>query len=160
MSTTATVLASIGTQAEDLVQSAGYVGLAVLTVVEAVFPPIPSELVLPLAGFEVAQGRLGFPGALLAATAGSLIGAWMIDAIGRFGGRPIVLRLYPLLRVSTADLDRGEAWSGGGATGSCSGDGSCPGCAASSRSRPGCSRCRWHGSRCSRPRDPRRGTRR
>ena len=43
--------------------------------VEHVFPPIPSELVLPLAGFEVGRGNLSLVGALVASTAGSLIGA-------------------------------------------------------------------------------------
>ena len=104
------LLASLGSQAEELVRSAGYVGLTVVMVIENVFPPIPSELVLPLAGYEVSRGELNFVGALLAATLGSLIGAWVIYAIGRVGGRPLVARLHPLLRVSAEDLDRAERW--------------------------------------------------
>jgi membrane protein DedA with SNARE-associated domain len=108
----ATMLASVGSQAEDLVRRAGYAGLTVGMIVENLFPPIPSELVLPLAGYEVSRGQLGFAGAVLAATLGSLIGALLIYSIGRLGGQPLVLRLHPLLRISEADLERAEQWFG------------------------------------------------
>ena len=48
--------AAIGDLAGDLIRELGYVGLVVLMAAEHVFPPIPSELVLPLAGFEVGRG--------------------------------------------------------------------------------------------------------
>jgi len=107
---TGAVLASLASETERIVRSAGYAGLTAVMVVENVFPPIPSELVLPLAGFEVSRGQLTFVGAVLAATLGSLIGAWIIYAVGRRGGRPVVLRLHPLLRISAADLGRAERW--------------------------------------------------
>lgn len=103
-------MASVATEAQQVIRSAGYVGLAAVMIVENVFPPIPSELVLPLAGFEVSRGQLTYVGALLAATVGSLIGAWIIYAIGRIGGTPLVLRLQPLLRISADDIDRAEGW--------------------------------------------------
>jgi membrane protein DedA with SNARE-associated domain len=73
-----------------------------------VFPPIPSEVVLPLAGFEVARGNMSFAGALSAATAGSLIGSSFLYALARSGGRPLVLRLRSVLRLTEEDLDRAE----------------------------------------------------
>ena len=76
--------------------------------VEHVFPPIPSELVLPLAGFEVGRGNLSLLGALAASTAGSLIGATFLYLLARKGGRPLVLRLRRVLRVGEEDLDRAE----------------------------------------------------
>ena len=76
--------------------------------VEHVFPPIPSELVLPLAGFEVGRGNLSLAGVLIASTAGSLIGASLLYALARRGGRPLILRLRTLLRVGEEDLDRAE----------------------------------------------------
>lgn len=94
----------------DAVTSAGYAGLFAAMVVENLFPPIPSEIVLPLAGFEVSQGNLAFVWTLLAATAGSLVGALMLYAIGRYGGRALVLRWGRVLRVGPADLDRAERW--------------------------------------------------
>ena len=100
--------AAIGDLAGDLVQELGYAGLVVLMAVEHVFPPIPSELVLPLAGFEVGRGTLSLLGTIAASTAGSLIGASLLYAIARRGGRPLVLRLRGVLRVREEDLDRAE----------------------------------------------------
>ncbi|MCU0307595.1 MAG: DedA family protein [Thermoleophilia bacterium] len=79
-------------------------------VAECVFPPIPSEAVLPLAGFSVSQGTLEFVGVLLVATAGSLVGALLLYALGRLGGRPLVLRYHRVLRITDADIDKAERW--------------------------------------------------
>lgn len=88
----------------------GYPGILAAMVAENLFPPIPSEIVLPLAGYEVFRGNLAFVTTVLAATAGSLIGALILYAIGRYGGRPAVDRWGRLLRVSNADVDRAERW--------------------------------------------------
>ena len=100
--------AAIGDWAGDVLAELGYAGLVVLMAVEHVFPPIPSELVLPLAGFEVGRGNLSLVGALVASTAGSLIGASLLYALARRGGRPAVLRLRSILRVNEEDLERAE----------------------------------------------------
>lgn len=94
----------------ELVESGGYLAIAALMFAENVFPPIPSEIVLPLAGYEVTRGSLGFLATVAAATLGSLLGAYVLYAIGRFGGRPVVLRWGRVLRVGAADLDRSEGW--------------------------------------------------
>lgn len=96
--------------ARDAVTAAGYPGLFAAMVAENLFPPIPSEVVLPLAGFEVDAGRLTFVLVVLAATLGSLVGALILYAIGLYGGRPLVLRWGRVLRVSARDLDRAESW--------------------------------------------------
>lgn len=95
---------------QQALQSGGSVALALVMLIENLFPPIPSELVLPYAGFEVWRGNIGFVEALFAATVGSVIGALILYAIGRYGGRPVVLRLRWLLRASEADLDRADRW--------------------------------------------------
>src|SRR4051812_49911890 len=89
---------------------AGGLGLAAVMAVESVVPPIPSEIVLPLAGSQLAGGHLAFLLAVLAATVGSVVGAWALYAVGRFGGRPMLLRLHPLLRIDEARLARTEAY--------------------------------------------------
>jgi membrane protein DedA with SNARE-associated domain len=89
---------------------AGGLGLAAVMAVESVVPPIPSEIVLPLAGSQLAGGDVAFLVAVLAATAGSVVGAWVLYAVGRFGGRPLLLRLQPLLRIDEARLARAEAY--------------------------------------------------
>ena len=85
-------------------------GLSAVMLVETVFPPVPSEVVLPLAGSQVASGQLSLLVAVLAATVGSVLGAWALYALGRFGGRPTLLRLHPLLRIDERRLARAQAW--------------------------------------------------
>ncbi|MEE8704892.1 MAG: DedA family protein [Olsenella sp.] len=60
----------------------GYLAVGALIFLENVFPPIPSELILPLAGFFSSTGTLWLPLAILAATIGSLTGAYVLYAIG------------------------------------------------------------------------------
>lgn len=102
------MLASISGLAEQLVGQAGYGGLVLLMAVEHILPPIPSELVLPLAGFQVAQGGLTFVGTLAASTIGSLLGASVLYWLARRGGRRLILRLRGALRFDEAALDRAE----------------------------------------------------
>ena len=58
-----------------LVEQTGYLGIALLMLAENVFPPIPSELIMPMAGFTAARGELNMVGVVVAGTAGSLAGA-------------------------------------------------------------------------------------
>lgn len=94
----------------DVIAALGYVGLALLLIAENLFPPIPSEIVLPLAGFLVGRGDLVFWAALLASTFGSVAGALILYALGRYGGRKLVLRYGRFLRVDEESLDRADAW--------------------------------------------------
>ncbi len=93
-----------------MIQSFGYAGVALLMLTENLFPPIPSEVILPLTGFLVEQGSLAFIPALIVATAGSLAGALLIYGLGRWGGRELILRHGRMLRIEEADLDRADGW--------------------------------------------------
>jgi len=77
-----------GVGQRDVIQSLGYAGVAVLIALENLLPPIPSEVILPLAGFLVGRGRFAFLPVLAASTAGSrdthLAGA---HSVGRQRGR-------------------------------------------------------------------------
>ncbi len=95
---------------EYLIEAFGALGVALLMILENLFPPIPSEFILPFAGFLVGRGELGFLPALVASTAGSLSGALILYALGRWGGRNLILRYGRFLRVKEADLDRAEGW--------------------------------------------------
>ena len=102
-----TVLAlSISQVLDDL----GYLGLALLMVAETVFPPIPSEVVLPLAGYLVQQGDFAFVPTLLASTAGSLVGAVLLEEAARSGGRPFAARFMRFAHQDPAKLDDAERW--------------------------------------------------
>jgi len=95
---------------EDFIDQGGYAALGALILLENLFPPIPSEAVLPLAGFFVERGTLDFIPALLFATAGSVVGAMVLYAIGRVGGRPVLKRWGPKVRLDEQTLDRADDW--------------------------------------------------
>jgi membrane protein DedA with SNARE-associated domain len=100
--------------ASRVLEQLGYAGLALLMALETIFPPIPSEVVLPVAGVLVAQGRMGFLPALLAATLGAVAGALVLYALARrIGERRVRAWVaahgrWVLLRPN--DLDKGQAW--------------------------------------------------
>jgi hypothetical protein len=77
----------LGLSISQVLSDVGYLGLALLMVAETVFPPIPSEVVLPLAGYLVQQGDFSFVPALIASTAGSLVGAVLLRRGAAAGGR-------------------------------------------------------------------------
>jgi membrane protein DedA with SNARE-associated domain len=101
---------SLAAWVSGVIQSFGYAGLAFLMLAENLFPPIPSEVILPLTGFLVEQGDLTFFPALTFATAGSLAGALVLYALGRWGGRGVILRYGGVLRLKEAELDRADRW--------------------------------------------------
>jgi membrane protein DedA with SNARE-associated domain len=96
--------------ATDAISTGGPLVLTFVMFLENVFPPIPSEVVLPLAGYLVEQGELHPAAALAAATLGSVLGAQVLYEAGRHGGRPLVLRHGRVLRVDEAALDRADGW--------------------------------------------------
>ena len=103
----------------DVYNAVGYLGVALWVAIESVIIPIPSELVLPFAGFLVGQGTsieplTGQPWSLvlvtIAGTIGATVGALVAYAIGYFGGRRIIERWGRYLGISPADLDRADAF--------------------------------------------------
>lgn len=94
----------------------GYPGLVFIMIVENVFPPIPSEVVLPLAGFLAQQGESGFtmPLVIAAGGLGSVLGALILYWFGAWarthGGRRVVLAVGRFAFVSPDDLDKAETW--------------------------------------------------
>jgi membrane protein DedA with SNARE-associated domain len=103
----------------QIYDSVGYLGVALWVAIESVIVPIPSELVLPFAGFLVGQGGTvepltGQPWNLalvtLAGTVGATVGALVAYAIGFYGGRPLLERWGRVLRITPADLDRTDAF--------------------------------------------------
>lgn len=75
------------------IQSAGYVGIALLMLLENLFPPIPSELIVPFAGYVAARGDLWLPGVIAAATLGSVAGALPWYALGWYFNEQRLQRL-------------------------------------------------------------------
>lgn len=100
--------------ATEVVEALGYLGVALLVALENVFPPIPSEVVLGLAGYTASQGDAWVVGMILAATVGSVVGAWILygfaAAVGPVRLRAIVIRYGRWFGIGESDLDRAEAW--------------------------------------------------
>jgi membrane protein DedA with SNARE-associated domain len=98
----------------DTIRALGYWGVAFLTFLENLFPPIPSEIVIPLAGFVAAQGDLRVWGVIAAGSFGSLAGATVWYEIGRRLGekrlRAWVDRHGKWLTLSARDVDRAQDW--------------------------------------------------
>lgn len=100
--------------ATDIVDQLGYLGVALLIAIENVFPPIPSEVVLGLAGYSASQGDAWVVGMIIAATFGSVFGAWILygfsAAVGPVRLRAIIIRYGSWVGFGESDLDRAEAW--------------------------------------------------
>lgn len=99
-----------------VIDAIGYLGVALLVALENVFPPIPSEVVLPAAGFWAKDhGGIGsLIGMIVAATLGSVIGAWILYLIARTIGRDRLKHLIDRhgrwLGIKVKDVDRAEKW--------------------------------------------------
>ena len=94
--------------------SAGYLGIVALMFVENVFPPIPSEVIMPLAGYMVSQEKLVMIGVVLAGTAGSVLGALPFYLLGYKLGdsrlKGVAERHGRWLTLSPEDVDRSKKW--------------------------------------------------
>jgi membrane protein DedA with SNARE-associated domain len=94
-----------------IMETLGAPGAGVAVALENLFPPIPSEVILPLAGFTASQGDMSLVAAIVWTTLGSVFGAlvlyWIGALIGRDRLRAVAARV-PLVKVS--DIDRTEAW--------------------------------------------------
>ena len=95
-------------------QTLGYPGIMGLMFVENVFPPIPSELIMPLAGFLTTQSQLSFVGVVIAGMLGSVLGALPLYAVGALVGEARVHawaeRYGTWLAVSRQDVERAKGW--------------------------------------------------
>ncbi|MEU9984640.1 DedA family protein [Streptomyces sp. NPDC050856] len=95
----------------SLMDTLGAPGAGIAIALENLFPPLPSEVILPLAGFASATGRINLIAALLWTTAGSVVGALALYGVGALLGRERTVAIAAKLPlVKTADIERTEAW--------------------------------------------------
>jgi len=107
----------------QMYDAVGYVGVALAVALETIVAPIPSEVILPMAGWKVSQSAAdasvlepltglawNLPLAVAFATAGSIAGAVVGYAIGAWGGRPILDRWGRYVGIGAVDLDRADRW--------------------------------------------------
>ncbi len=104
-------MAAVTERLLEVVEGVGEVGVGVLVALENLFPPIPSEVILPFAGFQADRGELNLVLAWVAATVGALVGALVLYGLGAWVGSE---RLHELsgkrwfVVLSQKDYERGE----------------------------------------------------
>jgi membrane protein DedA with SNARE-associated domain len=108
------MFSSLADWVTDVIDELGYVGVALLVALENLFPPIPSEIVLPFAGFVARDGNATFVGMVLAATLGSLAGALLLYGIAAWIGperlHRFLVRYGKWFRLTPGDIEKSERW--------------------------------------------------
>jgi len=103
---------------ESLYERLGYIGVVIAMTIESCAIPLPSELILPFAGWSVSRGLIepltsspwSYWGAVFAGVLGNTLGSLASYAIGAYGGRPLVERYGKYVLISAHDLELAERW--------------------------------------------------
>ena len=97
-----------------LIEQSGYLGIGFLMFLETVFPPIPSEVIMSVAGVSASRGRLELPYVIAAGTSGAMLGniVWYLAAraLGVARLRPFIIKHGRWLTMNWSDVERGERW--------------------------------------------------
>jgi len=108
------LISSLVDFAQNLVLAGGYGGVFLVAFLENFFPPLPSELIFPFAGFVAGRGELSLTVVILAGTLGTLLGAWFWYGLGWYLGRAnlekFLQKFGRILRIHFADVERAENW--------------------------------------------------
>ena len=92
----------------DFIAYTGYLGVMVLMIFESMIAPVPSEAVMPFAGFLISEGKFTWLGVFIASTMGSIIGSTASYYIGLFGGKPLVKKFGKYLLLDEHHLELTE----------------------------------------------------
>jgi len=92
------------------ISSVGYWGIAILMILESMVAPVPSEAVMPFAGFLIFEKQFTFAGVIFFSTLGSIIGSLISYYAGAYGGRPLVNRFGKYLLLDQHHLDITEKY--------------------------------------------------
>ncbi|MBG0832044.1 DedA family protein [Planomonospora sp. ID67723] len=110
-STTVEEVSGVAGWAIGLMETLGAPGAGIAIALENLFPPLPSEVILPLAGFTASKGNMTLFDAVLWTTLGSVIGALALYGIGALLGRERVIAIASRLPlISVSDIEKTEAW--------------------------------------------------
>ena len=98
----------------ELIRQSGYLGVAFLMFLETVFPPIPSEVIMSIAGVEAGQGKLNLYGVIAAGTAGAMLGniLWYLfaRALGIVRLKPFIDRWGRWVTMDWKEVERAKRW--------------------------------------------------
>ncbi len=95
----------IAATAVMVIGTTGYPGIFFLMMLESMVFPVPSEAVMPFAGFLIVDGQFTFTGTIIASTLGSIVGSLISYAIGFYGGKPFIQRFGKYLLLNTHHLE-------------------------------------------------------
>jgi membrane protein DedA with SNARE-associated domain len=99
--------------AVGVMEALGAPGAGLVIAIENLFPPLPSEVILPLAGFTASRGSFSLVEAIAFTTIGSIVGAWVLYGLGAWLGRNRVRAIVEKLPLMSAeDFDKTEVWFG------------------------------------------------
>ena len=97
-----------------LIEQSGYLGVAFLMFLETIFPPVPSEVIMPVAGVAAAKGKLAFVPVVVSGTAGAMLGniVWYLAAraLGVHRLKPLIDHYGRWLTLSWSEVERAERW--------------------------------------------------
>ena len=108
MSLTERILGPIAAWIIAVISAAGYGGVALLMAIESACIPLPSEIIMPFAGYLVSTGRFDLVAAATAGAIGCNLGSIVAYEVGKYGGRPFVARWGRYVLLDMHDLDRAE----------------------------------------------------
>ena len=104
------LLAVVATWIMDVISSMGYGGIVLLMAIESACIPLPSEIIMPFAGFLVSKGQMTLWGIALAGAIGCVVGSIPAYYLGMFGGRPMAEKYGKYVLISHKDLDMADRW--------------------------------------------------
>jgi membrane protein DedA with SNARE-associated domain len=93
-----------------VISAGGAWGVVALMAIESACIPLPSEIIMPFAGYLVAKGEMHFHVAALAGALGCALGSAVAYGVGAWGGRPFIERYGRYVLLRPRDVDRAEAW--------------------------------------------------
>lgn len=104
----------MGDWVRQMIEQSGYLGVAFLMFAETVFPPIPSEVIMSIAGLQAARGTISLWGAIVAGTAGAMLGNtfWYLlaRALGLQRFKPLIDRFGRWITLDWAEVERADRW--------------------------------------------------
>ena len=104
------LIAIVATWIMGVISSMGYGGIVLLMAIESACIPLPSEIIMPFAGFLVSKGEMTLFGIALAGAIGCVLGSIPAYYLGMYGGRPLAEKYGKYVLISRKDLDMADRW--------------------------------------------------
>ena len=104
------LIAAVATWILGIISSMHYAGIVLLMAIESACIPLPSEIIMPFAGFLVSKGEMTLFGIALAGALGCVLGSIPAYYLGMYGGRPLAEKFGKYVLISHKDLDMADRW--------------------------------------------------